>query len=181
MSAKSALDAALRLLVSVSLLLSMFHASIAVAATQGDPIEGSWAQTDTRVNGIFTTLLTFSRNFDVPTPHLGEATATSVDPAIQLQPGGHGSWAQAGDHQYSISLWFVDVTGTYVIARIRETLKVSDDDNTYSGTFQTQILDAQGGVLQVLHGTVAGCRIPAPSPTVSTGSNCDLPCAKQKC
>lgn len=147
-----------RPIIAVSLIALLIHASGAFAV-QGGPLEGSWAETDTRNDATFLVLLSFTRDSDQKDPNSGEATATYVNQIVQLQPSGHGAWGQTGDNRYAITLWFLDPSGTYVAAHVHKAITVNDDRTAYSGTFQTQLLDAQGNVLQTLTGTVSGCRI----------------------
>ena len=107
--------------------------------------------------------MTLARDLVQKNPNRGEATATYINSKVQLQPSGHGEWAQTGDNQYAITLWFLSSSGTYVAAHVHKAITVNNDQATYTGTFQTQLLDAQGNVLHTLTGTVAGCLIPTPT------------------
>ncbi|HEX8895306.1 MAG TPA: hypothetical protein VF783_18410 [Terriglobales bacterium] len=108
-------------------------------------------------------LLTFIHDLDQKNPNRGEATATYINSKVQLQPSGHGAGSQTGENQYAITLWFLDYTGTYVAAHVHKAITVNSDQKAYTGTFQTQLLDAKGNVLHTLTGTVAGCLIPIPT------------------
>lgn len=157
-----------RPIIAVSLVAILMHAT-AGFAVQGGALEGSWAETDTRDDaGTFPVLLTFTRDLDQSHPKRGEAIATYVNQIVQLQPTGHGAWRQTGDNQYAITLWFLDVNGTYVAAHVHKAITLSDDQTAYTGTFQTQVLDSQGNVLQTVTGTLAGCRIPTPGTSLSS-------------
>lgn len=148
-----------RPIIAVSLIALLMHAS-AGFAVQGGPLEGSWAETDTRADVTFPVLLTFSRDLDQGHANRGEATATYVNQTVQIQTNGHGAWVQTGTNQYAITLWFLDSAGTYVAVHVHKAITVNEEQTGYTGTFQTQVLYAQGNVLQTLTGTVAGCRIP---------------------
>ena len=166
------LRAKTRLLIATVLVLLMARPATAFGPTMGG-LERSWTETDTRDDGTtFLVLLTFTRDLDQKNPNRGEATATYINSKVQLQPGGHGAWSQTGDNQYAITLWFLDSTGTYVAAHVHKAITVNSDQNAYTGTFQTQLLDAQGNVLQTLTGTVAGCfiSIPTSSPNEAPGA-----------
>ena len=156
-----------RLLIAAVLVLLMARPATADTPVLGG-LEGSWSETDTRDDGTtFLVLLTFARHLGQKNPNRGEATATYINSKVQLQPSGHGEWAQTGDNQYAITLWFLSSSGTYVAAHVHKTITVNSDQNAYTGTFQTQLLDSQGDVLHTLTGTVAGCPIPIPT---SSGS-----------
>lgn len=161
-----------RLLIAAVLVLLMARPAAALGPTLGG-LERSWTETDTRNDGTtFLVLLTFTRDLGQKNPNRGEATATYINSKVRLQPSGHGMWSQTGDNQYAITLWFLDFTGTYVAAHVHKAITVNSDQNAYTGTFQTQLLDAQGNVVQTLTGTVAGCQIPIPtsSPSEAPGA-----------
>lgn len=151
-----------RAIMAVSLIAMLMHASAGFAVQRGS-LEGSWAETDTRDDaGTFPVLLTFTRDLDQSHPNRGEATATYVNRNVQLQPTGHGTWIQTGDDEYVVTLWFLDATGTYVAAHVHKAITLNHSLTTYNGTFQTQVLNARGNVLETVTGTVSGCPIPAP-------------------
>jgi len=167
------LRASARLLVAAALILLMARPATATTPVRSG-LEGSWAETDTREDGTtFAVLLTSARDLDQKNPSRGEATATYINSKVQLQPSGHGAWGQSGEKQYAITLWFLDAGGTYVAAHVHKAITVNDDRTAYTGTFQTQVLDAQGNVLETLTGTVTGCLIPVPAsnPSESVGTN----------
>jgi hypothetical protein len=139
----------------------------AMGPTQG-ALEGSWVETDTRVNGTFVSLLTFTRDLDPAAPIRGEATEAYVNPAVPLQTTGHGEWRKLGNHQYAISLLFLVPNGIFVRARINQTITVDADFKHYTGDFQTEILDPSGNVLDSLTGTVDARRVLVDSPSVPT-------------
>jgi len=152
-----------RLLIAAVWVLSMARPATADTPVLGG-LEGSWAETDTRHDGTtFLVLLTFHRDLDQKNANRGGATATYINSKVQLQPSGHGVSGQTDDSQYAITRWFLDASGTYVAAHVHKAITVNNDQTTYTGTFQTQLLDAQGNVVQTLTGTVAGCLIPTPT------------------
>jgi len=156
------LRAKTRLLIAAVLVLLMARPATALGPTMGG-LECSWTETDTRDDGTtFLVLLTFTRDLDQKNPNRGEATATYINSKVRLQPSGHGAWSQTSDNQYAVTLWFLDSTGTYVAAHVHKAITMNSDHNAYTGTFQTQLLDAQGNVVQTLTGTVAGCLIVTP-------------------
>ena len=162
-----------RLLVAAVLVLLMARPATALGPIGGG-LECSWAETDTRDDGTtFLVLLTFTRDLDQKNPNRGEATATYINSKVQLQPSGHGVWGRTGENQYAMTLWFLDSSGTYVAAHVHKAITVNDEQTAYTGTFQTQVLDAQGNVLQTLTGKVAGSLIPIPTstPSESGGAN----------
>lgn len=122
-------------------------------------VEGSWVETDRRANGDFTSLLTSTRDQDgTALPH-GEAIKTYFNPDVAIQTTGHGEWEKIGDHEYAITSLFLNADGTFVRVRVRENIKVNDALDSYTGTFETEILDAYGNVLETLPGTVNARRV----------------------
>jgi len=146
------------------LILAALVAAITLFASQpawaikAPGLEGSWIETDSRDNGRFISLLTFTLELTEPHWH-GEATGTYVNQTVALQTSGHGAWKKIGEGQYTVALRFLDPTGIYVRARVDKVIQVDDGFDHYTGTFQTQILDAYGNVLETLTGTFDGKRI----------------------
>ena len=81
--------------VLMSLTLSPF-ATPGFARIRQPGLERSWVETDFRDDGSFTSLVTLTRGITPPFWH-GEAEETYVDPAIALQPSGHGEWRKIAE------------------------------------------------------------------------------------
>jgi hypothetical protein len=139
-----------------------FSASAKPKDGAGNRLVGTWLTTVTLTNpppgvdATFQALDTF-----VPGGGILVSSSQSHPTARSLA---HGNCARTGGHQYSCTfVWFrFDPTGAYLgMQRVRRTMTVSQDGNSFESTDTVEVLAPNGAVVATLQGSETGQRLGA--------------------
>ena len=126
------------------------------------------AQSDSapRIDGVWQTSITVPEGspFCAPAPALATRDGLVFAESCYASEGaGYGIWVRTGNREYSITFtgnsFGADgtVTAKY---KVRASVALAPDGNSFSGTYKTDIFDLAGNPTGAFHGTVAGTRQP---------------------
>jgi hypothetical protein len=92
----------------------------------------------------------------------GVINTTSLSLGSPLESPGHGRWVRRGRDKYDVTFFTVsaDAAGNHVLtSKVRGRLRISDDGNEFTGDFQVEVFEPNGGLLVSDTGTVRSTRI----------------------
>jgi hypothetical protein len=92
----------------------------------------------------------------------GVINTTSLSLGSPLESPGHGQWIRTGRDTYDVTFFTVnaDVAGTHILtSKVRGKLRLSADANEFTGVFQVDVFDPNGGLLVSDTGTIRSTRI----------------------
>ena len=119
-------------------------------------IVGAWSSTVTpTVIPPFVGLGTFTADG-------GLINTTSLSLGSPLESPGHGRWIRNGSRTYDVTFFTVsaDAAGNHTLtSKVRAKLTLSADGNEFSGVFQVDVFDPNGGLLGSDTGTIRSRRI----------------------
>jgi hypothetical protein len=92
----------------------------------------------------------------------GLINTTSLSLGFPLESPGHGQWVRAGRDRYDLTFFTVsaDTAGNHILtSKVRAKLRLSADGDEFTGVFQVDVFDPNGGLLASDTGTVKSTRI----------------------
>jgi hypothetical protein len=92
----------------------------------------------------------------------GMVNTTSLSLGAPLESPGHGRWVRTGRRTYDVTFFTVsaDAAGNHTLtSRVRAKLRLSADGNEFTGVFQVDVFDPNGGLLGSDTGTIRSRRI----------------------
>lgn len=90
-----------------------------------------------------------------------------VSSALGLFSGGNGTWIRTGDHTVTETHMFIrrNAAGEFIgTAKVRQTIKLNEAFDGFTGSAKTEFLDAQGKVVQSFNPSTQATRIRVESP-----------------
>lgn len=155
-------------LIGLPLAIALVLSTVATPATQADmdsgshgngggkTIVGAWFSTVTpTVIPPFVGLGTF-------TPDGGLINTTSLSLGAPHESPGHGRWVRTGRRTYDVTFFTVsaDAAGNHTLtSKVRARLRLSADGNEFTGVFQVDVFDPNGGLLGSDTGAIKSRRI----------------------
>ena len=143
----------LRYLTAAAVLAFGISASAQPNPNSGQSIEGAW---DVSISGV---------------PDCASAGTIATRDGLVLaascyasEGAGYGVWARSGNGQFAITFTGNSFNGGVVVGKykVRATVTLAPDGNSFSGTYRTDVLDVAGNPLSppvAITGTVSGVRI----------------------
>jgi hypothetical protein len=92
----------------------------------------------------------------------GMVNTTSLSLGSPLESPGHGRWVRTGRDTYDVTFFTVsaDAAGNHILtSKVRGKLQLSADGNEFTGIFQVDVFDPNGGLLGSDTGTISSMRI----------------------
>jgi hypothetical protein len=155
-------------LMGLPLTIALVFFTVATPATQAEMDSGAH-ESDAAITIVGAWFSTVTPTVIPPFVGLGTFTAdggmvntTSLSLGTPLESPGHGRWVRTGRRTYDVTFFTVtaDAAGNHILtSKVRAKLRLSADGNEFTGVFQVDVFDPNGGLLASDTGAIRSRRI----------------------